>query len=156
VTSPLRIFLLKDNAADAELIREFLEAEYIVCDLTRVQTRAGTDPRGVEVIARADPEHLVERADATHQSDEREAARSLRASRPSLPPDIGSAEVDCVVVHFGSASEHDIWRATRRTKRGCNEHHARDALQIAVEDLGTAVWTTIAIKPFAGFRRAVV
>jgi signal transduction histidine kinase/CheY-like chemotaxis protein len=39
VTSPLRILLLEDDAADAELIRELL-AEHIVCELTRVETRA--------------------------------------------------------------------------------------------------------------------
>jgi PAS domain S-box-containing protein len=39
VTSPLRILLLEDDVGDAELIRELL-AEHIVCELTRVETRA--------------------------------------------------------------------------------------------------------------------
>jgi PAS domain S-box-containing protein len=40
VTSPLRILLLEDEARDAELIQERLEAEGFVCETTRVQTRA--------------------------------------------------------------------------------------------------------------------
>jgi PAS domain S-box-containing protein len=38
--SPLRILLLEDDADDAELVREYLEANDIVCAITRVQTRA--------------------------------------------------------------------------------------------------------------------
>jgi CheY-like chemotaxis protein len=40
VTSPLRILLLEDNAQDAELIQELLEADHFVCEVTCVQTRA--------------------------------------------------------------------------------------------------------------------
>ena len=40
VKSPLRILLLEDNSEDAELIRELLEADLGVCEMTRVQTRA--------------------------------------------------------------------------------------------------------------------
>jgi signal transduction histidine kinase/FixJ family two-component response regulator len=40
VKSPLRILLLEDNSGDAELIRELLEADHGVCEMTRVQTRA--------------------------------------------------------------------------------------------------------------------
>jgi PAS domain S-box-containing protein len=40
VTSPLRILLLEDSTPDAELIQELLEADHIVCEVTRVQTRA--------------------------------------------------------------------------------------------------------------------
>src|SRR6202048_2308230 len=40
VTSPLRVLLLEDNARDAELIQELLEADHFVCEVTRVQTRA--------------------------------------------------------------------------------------------------------------------
>jgi signal transduction histidine kinase len=40
VTSPLRILLLEDNAHDAELIQELLEADHFVCEITRAQTRA--------------------------------------------------------------------------------------------------------------------
>ena len=54
MTSPLRILLLEDNAADAELIQELLEAEYIVCDVTRVQTRAefvaAVEDKGLDLI----------------------------------------------------------------------------------------------------------
>jgi signal transduction histidine kinase/CheY-like chemotaxis protein len=40
MTSPLRILLLEDSAADAELIQEFLEGDHFVCEVTRAQTRA--------------------------------------------------------------------------------------------------------------------
>jgi signal transduction histidine kinase/CheY-like chemotaxis protein len=54
VTSPLRILLLEDNAHDAELIQELLEADHFVCEITRVQTRdefvAGLANAGIELI----------------------------------------------------------------------------------------------------------
>jgi PAS domain S-box-containing protein len=40
VTSPLRILLLEDSRADAELVQELLAAAGLVCELTRVETRA--------------------------------------------------------------------------------------------------------------------
>ena len=40
MTPPLRILLLEDNPNDAELIQELLDADHLVCELTRVQTRA--------------------------------------------------------------------------------------------------------------------
>jgi PAS domain S-box-containing protein len=40
VKSRLRILLLEDNAHDAELIQELLEADYFVCEVICVQTRA--------------------------------------------------------------------------------------------------------------------
>ena len=54
MTSPLHILLLEDNAADAELIQELLAAEHIVCEVTRVQTRAefvaALKDTGIELI----------------------------------------------------------------------------------------------------------
>jgi signal transduction histidine kinase/CheY-like chemotaxis protein len=54
VTSPLRILLLEDNARDAELIQELLEADHFVCEVTRVQTRdefvAGLENAGINLI----------------------------------------------------------------------------------------------------------
>jgi signal transduction histidine kinase/CheY-like chemotaxis protein len=54
VTTRLRILLLEDNAHDAELIQELLEADQFVCDVTRAQTRAefvaGLDDPGIELI----------------------------------------------------------------------------------------------------------
>jgi C4-dicarboxylate-specific signal transduction histidine kinase len=38
--SPLRILLLEDSATDAELVRDTLEADGLVCDVVRVQARA--------------------------------------------------------------------------------------------------------------------
>src|SRR6202020_2510446 len=38
--SSLRILLLEDDASDAELIQELLEADGFVCEITRAQTRA--------------------------------------------------------------------------------------------------------------------
>jgi DNA-binding response OmpR family regulator len=40
VNDPLRILLLEDDTADAELIQELLEVAHFVCDVTRAQTRA--------------------------------------------------------------------------------------------------------------------
>jgi PAS domain S-box-containing protein len=37
---PLRILHLEDSAADAELVRDLLEADSLACDVVRVQTRA--------------------------------------------------------------------------------------------------------------------
>jgi signal transduction histidine kinase/CheY-like chemotaxis protein len=54
VTSLLRVLLLEDNANDAELIQELLEANHFVCDVTRVQTRAeflaGLEKPGIDLI----------------------------------------------------------------------------------------------------------
>jgi signal transduction histidine kinase/CheY-like chemotaxis protein len=54
VTSSLRILLLEDNARDAELIQELLEADHFVCEVTRVQTRdefvAGLENAGINLI----------------------------------------------------------------------------------------------------------
>jgi len=52
--SPLRILLLEDNAQDAELIRELLEADDFVCEVTCVETRAefvaGLENVGINLI----------------------------------------------------------------------------------------------------------
>jgi signal transduction histidine kinase/CheY-like chemotaxis protein len=54
VTSALRILLLEDDAHDAELIQELLEADHFVCEVTRVQTRAefvaGLESAGIDLI----------------------------------------------------------------------------------------------------------
>jgi PAS domain S-box-containing protein len=54
VNIPLRILLLEDDAHDAELIHELLEADHFVCEVTRVQTRAeflaGLEDSGIELI----------------------------------------------------------------------------------------------------------
>jgi signal transduction histidine kinase/DNA-binding response OmpR family regulator len=54
VTSPLRILLLEDNDRDAELIQELLDANQVVSDVTRVQTRAefvaALEDTGLELI----------------------------------------------------------------------------------------------------------
>jgi PAS domain S-box-containing protein len=54
VKSPLRILLLEDNAHDAELIQELLEADHFVCEVIRVQTRdefvAGLENAGIDLI----------------------------------------------------------------------------------------------------------
>ena len=54
MNSPLRILLLEDDAHDAELIHLSLEADHIVCDVARVQTRAkflaGLEDSGIELI----------------------------------------------------------------------------------------------------------
>jgi DNA-binding NtrC family response regulator len=54
VTSPLRILLLEDDIRDAELIQELLEADHIVCEIIRAQTRAefvtGLENTGINLI----------------------------------------------------------------------------------------------------------
>ena len=54
MNTPLRILLLEDDAHDAELIHELLEADHFVCEVTRVQTRAefqaGLEDCGIELI----------------------------------------------------------------------------------------------------------
>jgi len=54
VNIPLRILLLEDDAHDAELIHELLEADHFLCEITRVQTRAeflaGLEDSGIELI----------------------------------------------------------------------------------------------------------
>ena len=54
VTSPLRILLLEDDPHDAELIQELLEADHVVCEVTRVQTRAefvaALEDAGIDLI----------------------------------------------------------------------------------------------------------
>ncbi len=54
MTFPLRILLLEDDIRDAELIQELLEADHIVCEITRVQTRAefvaGLENAGINLI----------------------------------------------------------------------------------------------------------
>jgi signal transduction histidine kinase/CheY-like chemotaxis protein len=52
--APLRILLLEDSAMDAELIQELLEADHLVCEVTRVETRAeflaALEDGGIELI----------------------------------------------------------------------------------------------------------
>jgi signal transduction histidine kinase/CheY-like chemotaxis protein len=52
--SRLQILLLEDDAHDAELIQELLEADHFVCEVTRVQTRAefvaGLENAGINLI----------------------------------------------------------------------------------------------------------
>jgi CheY-like chemotaxis protein len=52
--SPLQILLLEDDAHDAELIQEVLEADHFVCEVTRAQTRAefvaGLENAGLNLI----------------------------------------------------------------------------------------------------------
>lgn len=54
MNTPLRILLLEDDARDAELIHELLEADHFLCEITRVQTRAeflaGLEDSGIELI----------------------------------------------------------------------------------------------------------
>jgi PAS domain S-box-containing protein len=80
VTSPLQILLLEDNSADAALIHELLEADDIVCEVTRVQTRADY-LRGLE-----DPAIDLILADYTLPSfDGLSALKLAQNLRPGLP-----------------------------------------------------------------------
>jgi DNA-binding NtrC family response regulator len=80
VTSPLRILLLEDDATDAELILELLQADRFVCEATRVQTRAeflaALENRGLDLIL----------ADYRLRSfDGLSALKLALAARPDLP-----------------------------------------------------------------------
>ena len=78
--TPLRILLLEDDAHDAELIQEFLEADHFVCEITRTQTRAEF------VVALEDVEIDVILADYTLPSFDGLSALMLASSaRPDLP-----------------------------------------------------------------------
>ena len=78
--TPLRILLLEDDAHDAELIQEFLEADHFVCEITRTQTRAEF------VAALEDVEIDVILADYTLPSFDGLSALMLASSaRPELP-----------------------------------------------------------------------
>ncbi|MGA2128209.1 MAG: ATP-binding protein [Xanthobacteraceae bacterium] len=78
--SPLRILLLEDSAADAELVRELLEADGLICDVVRVQTRAEF------VSALEDRRFDLILADYSLPSfDGISALRLALAARPDLP-----------------------------------------------------------------------
>ncbi len=76
----LRILLLEDSVTDAELVRELLEADHFVCEVTRVQTRAefvaALEDGAIELIL----------ADYNLPSfDGLSALRLARSARPDLP-----------------------------------------------------------------------
>ena len=54
MTSPLRILLLEDDANDAELVHELLEANHFNCETTHVKTRdeftAALERRDIDLI----------------------------------------------------------------------------------------------------------
>ena len=78
--NPLRILLLEDDAHDAELVQEILEADYFVCEVTRTQTRAEF------LAALEDVEIELILADYTLPSfDGLSALRLASSARPDLP-----------------------------------------------------------------------
>jgi CheY-like chemotaxis protein len=78
--SPLRILMLEDNSTDAELVRELLEADNFVCEVTRVETRA-------EFLAALENDRIdMILADYTLPSFDGISALKLgRSARPELP-----------------------------------------------------------------------
>ena len=80
MTPPLRILLLEDDPTDAELVQELLEADHVVCEVTRVQTRA-------EFLAALEkPEIDLILADYTLPSfDGLSALKLALNARPDLP-----------------------------------------------------------------------
>jgi DNA-binding NtrC family response regulator len=80
VKTSLRILLLEDDALDAELIQELLEADHFVCEISRTQTRAEF------VAALEDVETDLILADYTLPSFDGLSALMLASSaRPDLP-----------------------------------------------------------------------
>jgi PAS domain S-box-containing protein len=80
VTGPLQILLLEDDPNDAELIRELLEVDDFVCEITRVQTRvefvSALESAGIDLIL----------ADYKLPSfDGLSALRLTQRARPDLP-----------------------------------------------------------------------
>jgi PAS domain S-box-containing protein len=80
VESPLRILLLEDNPTDAELIRELLEADHFVCEITRVQTRAE-----FLVALENDATDLILADYALPSFDGLSALKLAQSARPDLP-----------------------------------------------------------------------
>jgi DNA-binding NtrC family response regulator len=78
--TPLRILLLEDSVQDAELIRELLEEDHFVCNITRVQTRA--ELSAAPENSRID---LVLADYALPSFDDLSALQLTRTVRPDLP-----------------------------------------------------------------------
>jgi signal transduction histidine kinase/CheY-like chemotaxis protein len=101
VKPPLRVLLLEDDPGDAVLIQELLEADGLVCEATRVQTRAefvaALDTGGIDLIL----------ADHGLPSFDGISALKLAASaRPDLPfifvsGNLGE-ELAIEALHFGA------------------------------------------------------
>jgi PAS domain S-box-containing protein len=80
VKTPLRILLLEDDALDAELIQELLEADHFVCEISRTQTRA----EFVAALEEVETDLIL--ADYTLPSFDGLSALMLASSaRPDLP-----------------------------------------------------------------------
>ncbi len=80
MTSPLRILLLEDDPGDAELIQDLLEADHLVCEVTRVQTRA----EFLAALENADVDLIL--ADYQLPSFDGLSALTLaQSARPDLP-----------------------------------------------------------------------
>jgi signal transduction histidine kinase/CheY-like chemotaxis protein len=80
VTIPLRVLLLEDDPGDADLIQELLEADGLICEATRVQTRAefaaALDAGGVDLIL---ADHALPSFDGIS------ALKLASTARPDLP-----------------------------------------------------------------------
>jgi PAS domain S-box-containing protein len=80
VTSPLRILLLEDEANDADLVRELLEANHFNCETTRVQTR----DEFIAALDRGDID-LIFSDYALPSFDGLSALKLVLSARPDLP-----------------------------------------------------------------------
>src|ERR1700738_4632482 len=76
--SALRIVLLEDNANDAELIQQLLEADHFVCEVTRVPTRA-------EILAALKNVELILADYKLPSFDGLSALKLARSVRPEVP-----------------------------------------------------------------------
>ena len=133
----LRVLLLEDSAADAELIQEFLEADDFVCEVTRVQTRieflAALEGGGMDLIL----------ADYKLPSfDGLSALKLALSARPDLPfifvsgfgeeiaiEALTSGATDYVLKTRLSRLAPSVQRALRETRERAERRRAQEALR---------------------------
>jgi PAS domain S-box-containing protein len=151
---PLRILLLEDNPTDAELIREILEADQIVCDVKVVKTR-------VEFLTKLETQEIdLVLADYKLPSFDGLSALKLSLSiRPDLPFIFvsGTFGEDSAIEALKIGATDYVLKtrlsklvpAVRRALREREElQHAEDALRRSerelrdvIETIPTAAWT---------------
>jgi signal transduction histidine kinase/CheY-like chemotaxis protein len=147
MTVPIRILLLEDSATDAELIQELLEADHLVCEVTRVQTRtdfmAALEDGAIDLVI----------ADYKLPSyDGLSALKHTQSARPDLPfifvsgfgeevaiEALTSGAVDYVLKTRLSRLVPSVQRALREAQERAERKKAEEALLrvLLLEDSAT-------------------